>query len=140
MNHQNPTHALITIDIDTVITIHDEIIKSTGGITGLSGDKSLEGTLYRIETRVYYEGLSDPIEIAAWYGYAIARGHNFIDGNKRTALVCMDVYLDLVNVNVDLSDPIPENLARLMEDVAEGHVTPQELADWLKINEIKPQP
>ena len=136
MSDQNPNYPL-TIDIETVITIHDDILQSTGGISGLSGDKSLEGTLNRIDSRIVYEDLADPIEIAAWYGYAIARGHNFVDGNKRTALVCMDVYLDLVNINIDLSHPIPEDLATLMEDVAEGRLTQQELADWLKAHEIK---
>lgn len=136
MSDQNQNYPL-TIDIDTVITIHDEILLGTGGIPGLSGDKSLEGTLNRIDTRICYEGLADPIEIAAWYGYAIARGHNFVDGNKRTALVCMDVYLDLMNIDVDLSQPIPEDLATLMEDVAEGRVTQQELAEWLKTHETK---
>lgn len=132
----NPAYPL-TINIETVITIHESVIQSTGGLSGLSGDKSLEGTLARIDHRICYENLADPIEIAAWYGFAIARGHNFIDGNKRTALVCMDVYLDLVNINIDLSHPIPEDLANLMEDVAEGRVTQQELATWLKAHEIK---
>ena len=127
---------LLTIDLHTVITIHDDVLKSTGGRAGLSGDISLEGALNRIDNRVYYEGLSDPIEIAAWYGYAIARGHAFIDGNKRTALVCMDVYLDLVKINIDLQ-PVPEDLATLMENVAEGRVTQAELANWLRANEIK---
>lgn len=136
MSDKDPAYPL-TIDMETVITIHHDILQSTGGISGLSGDKSLDGTLNRIDTRIIYEGLSDPIEIAAWYGYAIARGHNFVDGNKRTALVCMDVYLDLVNINIDLSHPIPEDLATLMEDVAEGRLTQQELVGWLKAHEIK---
>src|SRR5258708_1451841 len=126
----------LTIDIETVITIHNDVLQSTGGLPGLSGNKSLEGTLNRIDTRIFYEGLADAIEIAAWYGFAIARGHNFVDGNKRTALVCMDVYLDLVNVSIDLSHPIPEDLANLMEDVAEGRLTQQELADWLRTHKI----
>lgn len=127
----------LTIDLETVISIHDGILQSTGGLAGLSGDKTLEGTLNRIDSRIIYEELNDPIEIAAWYGYSIARGHNFIDGNKRTALICMDVYLDLLNINIDLSHPIPEDLAKLMENVAEGLVTQSELANWLREHEIK---
>lgn len=128
----------LTLDLETVITIHDVIIESTGGRPGLSGDISLEGALARIDNRIYYEGLVNPIEIAAWYGFAIARQHAFVDGNKRTALVSMDVYLDLVNINIDLSQPIPEDLADLMEHVAEGLVSQQELADWLQNHEIPP--
>ena len=133
---KNETNYPLTMDFDTVVTIHDEILKNTGGIAGLSGDISLQGALARIDFRIDYENLIDPVEIAAWYGYSIARGHAFVVGNKRTALVCMDVYLDLVNVNVDLS-PVPEDLAKLMEDVAEGKVTQQELAIWIRANEIQ---
>ncbi len=122
----------VTLGIEEVITIHDEVLLDTGGLSGVNLD-ILEGALGRIENRIFFDGLTDPIEIAAWYGCAVARAHAFVDGNKRTALVCIDAYLDLVNIDIELS-PTPNDLARLMEEVAQGILTQKELADWLRVH------
>lgn len=127
---------MLTLNVDQVIETHDFVIQKTGGLLGLSKDISLESVLNRISNEILYNDLRDPIEVAAWYGYAIARGHAFIDGNKRTALMCMDAYLELVNITLNLQ-PTPKELADLMEKVAEGLMTHHVLSAWLRTRQVE---
>jgi len=78
-----------TLGEDAILATHDEIILETGGLPGTCPDKSLEAALHRIDDYIYYENVTDLHEIAALYAIAIAQGHVFNDGNKRTALICI---------------------------------------------------
>ncbi len=49
-----------------VITIHDTILTESGGLAGLSRDKSLASALHRILDYITYEGVSDIYELAAF--------------------------------------------------------------------------
>ncbi len=127
----NATRLENTITLQDVIDIHTEVITNSGGLDGLSGDKSLESALFRIDHRIHYQDLSDPFEIAAWYGYAIARGHTFIDGNKRTAFICMLSYLEAKNIEITPTEPEDE-IANFMEQLASGKISVDELKNKLK--------
>ncbi len=126
-----------TITLEDVIDIHTEVIANSGGLDGLSGDKSLESALFRIDHRIHYEDLNDPFKIAAWYGYAIARGHTFIDGNKRTAFICMFSYLEAKQINVSPKES-EEELANFMEELAVGNISVNNLSKWLKDSSMSP--
>lgn len=85
-----------------VETIHDEIISTIGGLSGFagSGRGGLEAALFRIKNHCDYSGLNDVFSIAALYAEALACGHVFNDGNKRTALTCALTYLAEQGINV----------------------------------------
>ncbi|WP_240922320.1 type II toxin-antitoxin system death-on-curing family toxin [Burkholderia cepacia] len=78
------------LDLDYVVTIHDEIIRDLGGLSGFAhaGRGGVESALHRVENHAHYAGLDDVFGIAATYATAIARGHVFNDANKRTGLTC----------------------------------------------------
>lgn len=83
-----------------VIAVHDEILKQTGvGREGCHIDK-LEGVLSRIDQQMYYNSIDNLFEISAWYGIALAKGHAFVDGNKRTGLAVMLTFLEIQGVTV----------------------------------------
>ena len=84
------------IDVDFVIAVHDGILADLGGLPGLAGGGvgSIEAAIQRIENHALYAGLDDVLGIAGLYAEAIARGHIFNDGNKRTALACALAYLE----------------------------------------------
>lgn len=70
--------------VDDIIRIHDAILAETGiGLPGLAGNKDLAGMLGRVANRIGYELHDDLLRIAAFY--AVATGHCFNDGDKRTA-------------------------------------------------------
>ena len=67
------------------------------------------------------------------YAVAIARGHVFNDGNKRTALVCALTFLSLEGYNLPPSPEIEDNLVEVMVEVAEGRVEREDLADYFAV-------
>ena len=80
-------------DSSDVIKIHDSFIYKYGGIYGLKdGLNALEAALDRPKNHYYYED-SNIHEMAAIYIHAIAAGHVFNDGNKRTATKISEIFL-----------------------------------------------
>lgn len=71
---------------------------------------------------------------AAQLCYGIANNHPFTDGNKRTALHSMYVYLIINGYDITATQQDVENL---IIDVAAGNMTNTKLAEWLKENTIK---
>ena len=71
---------------------------------------------------------------AAQLCYGIANNHPFTDGNKRTALHSMYVYLIINGFDITATQQEVENL---IIDVAAGNMTNTELAEWLRENAIK---
>jgi death on curing protein len=77
-----------------VLAIHDEQLAEHGGSTGLRDAGLLDSALARPLNRVGY-GEPDIAELAAVYALGIARNHPFVDGNKRTAFVALELFLRL---------------------------------------------
>mgnify|MGYP002742663172 FL=1 len=71
---------------------------------------------------------------AAQLCYGIANNHPFTDGNKRTALHSMYVYLIINGFDINASQQEVENL---IINVAAGNMTNVELAQWLRRNTIE---
>ena len=71
---------------------------------------------------------------AAQLCYGIANNHPFTDGNKRTALHSMYVYLIINRYDITATQQDVENL---IINVAAGNMTNVELAQWLRDNTIQ---
>ena len=71
---------------------------------------------------------------AAQLCYGIANNHPFTDGNKRTALHSMYVYLIINGLDITASQ---QDVEDLIINVAAGNMTNVELAEWLRKNTIK---
>ena len=71
---------------------------------------------------------------AAQLCYGIANNHPFTDGNKRTALHSMYVYLIINGYDITATQQDVENL---IINVAAGNMTNTELAEWLRENTIR---
>ena len=71
---------------------------------------------------------------AAQLCYGIANNHPFTDGNKRTALHSMYVYLIINGYDITATQQDVENL---IINVAAGNMTNVELAQWLRDNTIQ---
>ena len=119
---------LTLLPVEIVITIHDEIL-NPGELVGMAGDKSLDGALARVENRLNYGLLSDVFDLAAAYAIAIARGHCFNDGNKRTAYRVMQTCLDLHGMNFPRDEA---EIGPVIILAAQGKIDEGELAHWLR--------
>lgn len=72
------------------VAIHDMQIKIYGGASGLRDPGQLEAALFRPQSGYY----ADIIAEAAALWESLSQNHPFVDGNKRTALVCMVTFLN----------------------------------------------
>jgi death-on-curing protein len=63
--------------------VHEEQLAEHGGGSGLRDANLLESALARPEQLAHY-GKPDIADLAAAYGYGLARNHPFVDGNKRS--------------------------------------------------------
>ncbi len=115
------------LDIDIVLDFHAEQLALFGGADGLRDRGLLESALTRPLNKHGY-GETGIAALAAAYGFGIARNHPFIDGNKRTALASMIVFLGLNGFDLD----VPQEAATAMVlSLAAGEVTEELLAQWL---------
>ena len=82
------------LEIGLVLDFHAELLALFGGPDGVRDIGLLESELARPVNRFAY-GETDLSNLAAAYGFGIAKNHPFVDGNKRTALASMIVFLGL---------------------------------------------
>ena len=83
---------IVLLSRRVLLAIHDEQLAAHGGASGLRDAALLDSALARPQNRLAY-GEPDLAELAALHAIAIARNHPFIDGNKRTAYVALELFL-----------------------------------------------
>jgi death-on-curing protein len=76
----------------------------------------------------------DAADLAAAYALGLARNHPFIDGNKRTAFVVMELFLSLNGWILDADDA---ECISTMESVAAGGLPEKDLAAWLRSHLVR---
>lgn len=114
-----------------VVAVHDEILKETSvGREGYHYDK-LEGVLSRIDQQMYYNHVHDLFEIAAWYGIAIAKGHAFVDGNKRTGLATMLTFLEIQGVSIQDHTGLDDLMVDIVESQDDQELLALRVSDFL---------
>jgi death on curing protein len=119
---------MFTLTADLVVEIHDEVLND-GELPGLAKDKSLEGALGRVDNRVVYGLISDVFDLAAAYAMAIAQGHCFNDGNKRTAYRALQVCLEANEVSARYT---AEQIGPMIILAAQRKTDEGSLAEWLR--------
>ena len=123
----------VWIDAAVVSAIHDEQLAQHGGSTGLRDLGLLESALARPRHLASY-GEPDVAACAAAYGFGLARNHPFIDGNKRTAFVAVELFLFLNSYVLEAADA---DCVLTMLKVAEGSIGKEDFAAWIRANGAK---
>jgi len=117
--------------LESVIhAVHDEQIAEHGGLEGTRDINLLRSALARPENLVAYSR-SDVFELAASYGYGIAKNHPFNDGNKRTAFLATELFLYLNNYSLNADDG---ECVLIMLQLAEGKISEEGFSQWIKNN------
>lgn len=120
---------------ETILAFHRDQIETFGGSHGIRDEALLESALAQPQASFGGEYVHDSIfEMAAAYGFHICQNHPFYDGNKRTALIAMYIFL-YVNGYRIVADK--KSLYAIMIDVASGNVKKDELAEYLDDQTIK---
>lgn len=116
--------------LDEALGIHADQIRVYGGGSGIRDLDLLRSALAVPETTFDGEYLHATVfEMSSAYLFHIARNHPFVDGNKRTALMCALVFLGL---NGERLSADPGELYRLVDGVAAGTVDKAEVTVFLK--------
>lgn len=110
-----------------VIRWHDYLIGAFGGSYGVRDMHLLESAVAAPRFMRDY-GSRDAVAQAAALGYSVANNHAFIDGNKRTALLTLMVFLRRNGYRIHFG----MEWADIMEGVASGSVSRPALAELLR--------
>ena len=125
----------VWLRFDVVSAIHNRQLAEHGGPPGVRDEGLLESALAVPQNRWRYEQ-SGIAELAACYAFHLANNHPFIDGNKRTAYVCMRLFLTLNGMDLTAD---PQDKIRVMMDLSAGRLGFEELAAWVAtMSEPKP--
>jgi death-on-curing protein len=122
------SHPWVWVPLDAVLAIHDEQISEHGGIGGVRDLAVVDSALARPRNLLAY-GKPDAAALAAAYAFGLCNNHGFLDGNKRTAYVVAESFLDLNEYGMDAPD---EAVVSTMLAVASGVMAEEQLAQWFR--------
>ncbi len=101
-----------------IIRIHVDQIERYGGQVGIRDLGLLQSALAMPRASYGQEWLHrDLYEMAAAYAFHLSQNHPFVDGNKRTGLVCALTFLEINDVSIA---DVEGRLYEAMVDVASG--------------------
>lgn len=118
----------VWIDAAVIRVVHEEQLAEHGGGSGVRDAGLLESALARPLQLAAY-GSPDIAALAAAYGYGLAKNHPFIDGNKRTAFVAVELFLAL-NGHLLTADDAACVITMLR--VAGGEMDEESFAAWIR--------
>lgn len=121
---------IVWLNKPLVLALHDRQLAEHGGSSGLRDEGLLESALARPEQLFAYgDPPPDLADLAATLAYGLARNHPFVDGNKRTAAVSCETFIEMNGAILEVADAdlFPRYLA-----LAEGKLSLEEFATWLR--------
>lgn len=121
--------APIFLSLAEVIEIHKNQIELYGGSPFVRDMGLLQSALAQPEASFSGGWLhADIFHMAATYAFHICLNHPFVDGNKRTALACALVFLEMNSISID--DPKGQLLDAMLK-MADSKLVKQEFAQLL---------
>ena len=122
--------AWVWLDPAVLRAVHDEQLAEHGGAAGTRDATLLESALVRPRHLAAYAN-PDAADLAASLGFGIARNHPFVDGNKRTAFVAVELFLAMNGFEL-IADDVDCVMAMLR--LAAGDLHEADFAAWLRAN------
>jgi death-on-curing protein len=121
------TRDIVWISKLVALRVHEEQLRRHGGDDGMLNEGRLDAALARPRSMLGYIPGATLEELAASLGVAIAKGHAFVDGNKRTAAVVSLMFLRLNEVEISASE---QEIGDVFISVADGAMPEADLALW----------
>ena len=121
---------VVWIDRTLALAIHERQLSEHGGGSGVRDEGLLESALTRPQQLFAYgDPPPDLAALAASLAFGIARNHPFVDGNKRTAAVACETFIQLNGAELNADDL---TLYPLYIGLAEGSLDEAGFAAWLR--------
>lgn len=123
----------VWLDASILLAVHDEQLVEHGGISGIRDNGMFESALAKSQNLAAY-GEPDFADLAAAYGFGLAKNHPFLDGNKRTAFVAVELFLRLNGYVLEADDA---SCVLTMLALAAGEIDEQNFAAWIRKNVVQ---
>lgn len=117
-----------------VDAIHHDQLREHGGLRGIRDENVLESALARPQQKWHYAEKADLATLAAAYGFGLVKNHPYRDGNKRIGFLALATFLGMNGYAFDAAD------ADVIDEIlglADGRVSEEELADWIRAHTTK---
>src|SRR5690606_41373454 len=96
---------IVWISRELTLAIHDRQLAEHGGGSGVRDSGLLDSALARPQQLFAYgHPPPDLADLAASLAHGLARNHPFVDGNKRTAAVLCEVFIELNDGHLEADD------------------------------------
>jgi death on curing protein len=119
----------IWVNRRALLLLHAESLAEFGGSAGMRDQGLFESALERARMRWNYKPESSLAELAACYGFGLAKNHALLDGNKRLGFLAIGIFLRVngYRLAADRAEAVV-----VMEDVAAGRLDERGLAAWIQ--------
>ena len=112
-----------------ILKMHSLLIQKTGGSDGVRDEGLLDSALNLPFQSFDGQDIYKTIQAkAARLGFSLINNHPFVDGNKRTGILAMLVFLEMNSIEILCTD---EELIELGLDVADSSVSFKDLLNWI---------
>jgi death-on-curing protein len=117
------------LSLDTVISLHSELIAQSGGLDGIRDMNMLDASVHSPFHTFGGQYLYPTIQtMAAHLAFSLIKNHPFLDGNKRIGILSMLVFLEINSLPASCTD---EELIALGLGLAENTIDEPDLIDWI---------
>jgi death-on-curing protein len=116
------------LDAQVLSAVHEEQLAEHAGVAGVREVGLFESAMARAR-QLAASGSADVADLAAAYGFGLARNHPFADGNKRTAFVAVELFLALNGQELAAEDG---DCVLTMLALAAGDLDERALSDWIR--------
>ena len=125
------------LDRRGLLLLHLESLAEHGGSSGMRDEGLLDSALARPRNQFLYNPSVDVAQLAAAYGFGLAKNHAFVDGNKRIAFIATALFLRLNGWRL-ATERLDE--IQTMLNLAAGEITEGQFAAWIRANCEKRKP
>lgn len=121
---------IVYLSIDQVLALHKALVRQFGGSHGVRDRGALEAAVARPQMTFGGEDLyADVPAKSAALMHSLVMNHPFIDGNKRVGAATAELFLNLNGCELLAAD---DDWIRIAFETAEGRVSAEELAIWIR--------
>lgn len=122
------------LSLEIITALHTDQVREHGGTLGIRDGGLLESAIGRPRKRWEYDEAVDLADLAADYGFGLAKNHPFVDGNKRIAFVATNVFLIINGYEIEANEP---EVVSMVLKLADGRLSRNKYAEWIRAHLMK---
>jgi len=119
----------VNLTVDEVVEINHVIMLEHKGVFGVRDYNLIDSSLSAVMNKYLHEGEKDLYSLGSVLFTELIRTRPFMDGNKRTAVVALELFLEQNGVSLTTTN---DALYRLALGVAKGEIDEEEVIKFLK--------